>query len=133
MRGKWRHAAARSGMNTAPLSEYEQPLPIREHGDGLSFQRDADTSVTDAAARVRGGWRHTVAMSNVDTKLLSKYEQPLPIHEHDGGLLRQCDADNNVTDAVARVRRGVASCRHEVTHGHGAAIRLRTTATNPQT
>ena len=35
---------------------------------------------------------------------LSEYEQPLPIHERDGGLSCQCDADMNVTDTVARVR-----------------------------
>ena len=42
------------------------------------YQCDADTHVTDTATRVRGEWRHAVAMSNVDTEPLSEYEQPLP-------------------------------------------------------
>ena len=41
-----------------PLSDYEQPLPIRERGGGPVCQRDADGNVTDTAARVRGEWRH---------------------------------------------------------------------------
>ena len=53
---------------------------------GLSCQHDADMSVTDTAARVRGEWRHAVAMSNADTEPLSEYEQPLPIRECDIGM-----------------------------------------------
>ena len=74
MRGEWRHAVAMSNMNTKPLSEYEQTQPIRQRGDGPSCQRDADTHVTDMAARVRREWRHAVAMSNADTEPPSEYE-----------------------------------------------------------
>ena len=74
MRGEWRHAVAISNVDMEPLSEYEQPLPIRERGGGLSCQRDADTHVTDMAARVRREWRHAVAMSNADTEPPSEYE-----------------------------------------------------------
>ena len=48
------------------------------------------------------------------------------------GLLCQRDADTHVTDA-ARVRRGVATRCRNVERGRGAAIGIRTTATNPQT
>ena len=71
--------------------------------------RDADTNVTDAASRVRGEWRHAVAMSNVGTEPLSEYEQPLPIRERDGDLSCLRDADTRVTDMVARVRQGAAT------------------------
>ena len=65
-------------------------------------------------ARVRGEWRHAVAMSNVDTEPLPEHEKPLSIHERDCGLLCQCDAYSNVTGASARVCRGMASRRHEI-------------------
>ena len=90
-------------------------------------------NVTDAASRVRGEWRHAVAMSNVDTELLSEYEQPLPIRERDGGLSCQRDADMNVTDTAARVRRERRHADMRSCDGCGVAIRMRTTATNPRT
>ena len=55
--------------------------------------RDADTHVMDTAARVRGKWRHSVAMSNVDTESLSEYEQPLSIRECDAVIVTAHDAD----------------------------------------
>ena len=61
--------------------------------------------VTDTSARVRGEWRHAVAMSNVDTEPLSEYEQPLSIRERDAGIMTARDTDSNVTCAAARVRR----------------------------
>ena len=72
---------------------------------GLLCQRDADMSVTDAAAQARRAWRHAVAMSNADTEPLSKYEQPLSNHERDAGIVTARDTDSNVTGAAARVCR----------------------------
>ena len=57
---------------------------------------------------------HAVAMSNVDTKPLSEYEQPLPIRER--------DADMNVTDTVGAGAWEAAMRRHEVERGHGATL-----------
>ena len=34
VRRDWRHAVAMSNVDTEPLSEYEQPLPIRKRGGG---------------------------------------------------------------------------------------------------
>ena len=44
-----------SNVDTEPLPDYEQPLPIRERDAGIVTARDADMSVTDTAARVRRG------------------------------------------------------------------------------
>ena len=104
MHGEWRYAVAISNVDTEPLSEYEQPLPIRKRDSGLSCQRDTDTHITDTAARVRGEWRHAVAISNADTEPLLECEQPLPIRKRDSGLSCQRDTDTHVTDTAARVR-----------------------------
>ena len=79
-------------------------------------------SVRDATEQVRGEWRHAVATSNVDTKPLSEYEQPLPIHERDSGLSCQRDADKNVTDTTVWVRRTMATRPHTVKNGRGATL-----------
>ena len=34
VRGEWRHAVAMSNVDTEPLLEYEQPLPIRKRDGG---------------------------------------------------------------------------------------------------
>ena len=72
-------------MDTEPLSEYEQPLPIRERGSGIVTAHDADAHVTDAAARVRGGVASRCRNVERGTEPLPDYEQPLPIREHDAG------------------------------------------------
>ncbi|MBQ6205880.1 MAG: hypothetical protein IJK52_02235 [Oscillospiraceae bacterium] len=114
-----------------PPSEYEQPLPIRERDGGLSCQRDADMSVRDTTARVRGEWRHAVAMSNVDTEPLSEYEQPLPIRERDDGPVVPATRRHARHRHGGASARGVAMRRNEVMREHGAAIEVRTAATNP--
>ena len=58
-----------------------------------------------------------------DAASLSDYEQLLSIRERDTGIVAARDADRNVTDMTARVRQGAATRRHEVTHGHGVAIK----------
>ena len=49
------------------------------------------------------------------------------------GLSRQRDADSNVTDTAAQVRREWRRADTRSCDGRGVAIRLRTTATNPRT
>ena len=98
-----------SNADTEPLSEYEQPLSIRERDAGIVTARDTDTHVTDTAARVRGEWRHAVAMSNMDTKPLREYEQPLPIRElreRDAGLSRRRGYVMPFTDTIDAHQRG---------------------------
>ena len=66
----------------------------------------------------------------MDTASLSDYEQSLSIRERDTGIVTARNADTHVTDAVARVRLGVATRQregHEVKHRHSVAIKLRIT------
>ena len=43
------------------------------------------------------------------------------------------NADTHVADTAVRVRRGVATRRHECRHGHGSAIEVRITAIKSRT
>ena len=85
------------------------------------------------AARVRGEWRHAVAMSNVDIEPLSDYEQPLPICERGGGPVVPATRRHERHGRGDAGAPGLASRCRNVERRHGAAIGIRTTATNPQT
>ena len=73
----------------------------------LSCQRDADMSVTDAAARVRRGVASGVTLSQCRTWTRSRYQITNNCYQSANvtlGLSCQRDADRNVTDTAARVR-----------------------------
>ena len=50
-----RHAVAMSNVDTEPLSNYEQPLLIHEHGAGLSRRRRCVMSLTDTGTHIIRG------------------------------------------------------------------------------
>ena len=74
----------------------------------LSCQRDADMSVTDAAARVRRGVASGVTLSQCRTWTRSRYQITNNCYQSANvtlGLSCQRDADTHITDMAARVRR----------------------------
>ena len=100
------------------LSDYERAL--RERGDRSvvpARRRWEPHGHSGASARRVTSRRHEVRRRTADAGRYQNTNNRYQSANVTLGLLRQRDADRNATDTAARVRRGVASHRHEVMRG----------------
>ena len=97
----WRHANMRSCVNTASLSEYEQPLPIRERDGGSvvpATRRHARHGHGGASASGSGD-----ALTRGYAWIWRRYHNTNNRYQTANVTLAR-DADMNVTGATSRVR-----------------------------